>query len=103
MRRTVRIIAFVLCASVLFGCMTGPSYLSRWVDDEHNKNYQTSPLFTGVITDVVPLYPLAKFLVFIPDVLILNPVQFWGFDIWRGEGAPFRHSNPSGGKEPWFK
>ena len=102
MRRTLRVLAFAFCLSAS-GCMTGPSYLWRWVDDEQNKNYAESPGFTAMVTDVFPIYPIIKALAWIPDFLILNPVQFWGFDIWRGKGAPFQHDNPMGGEQPWFK
>ena len=103
MGRTATVLAYVALSLSLSGCMTGPSYLSRSVDDTMNNTYKESPIGAGVLTDVLPVYPLVKLLAWIPDVLILNPVQFWGFDIWREEGAAFRHKNPAGARDPWFK
>ncbi len=68
-----------------------------------NNTYKETPIGAGILTEVLPVYPLVKALAWIPDVLILNPVQFWGFDIWRAEGAAFRHKNPAGARDPWFK
>lgn len=87
----------------LSACMTGPSYLSRSVDDAWNKSYAESPVGTAIISDVIPVYPLIHVLAWIPDVLILNPIQWWGFDIWAGEGAGFRHDQPKTSKKPFFK
>lgn len=93
-----------LCAALcLSGCISGPSYLSRSVDDAQNKSYAESPIGTAAMTDVLPVYPILKFLAFIPDFLILNPIQFWGFDVIDGKGAAFQHQNPSSTKKPWFK
>lgn len=95
--------ALLLAAAFTSGCMTGPNYLTNSVNDVQNQQYGESPVFTGLMTDILPVYPIIKFFAWIPDVLILNPVQFWGVDIWRGEGSAFRHKNPSSTKDPWFK
>ena len=98
------IVPVLICAAFcLNGCISGPSYLSRTVDDSMNKSYAESPIATAAITDFIPVYPFVKFLAWIPDVLILNPIQFWGFDVIDGKGAAFRHENPGTTKEPWFK
>ncbi len=93
----------LLSLLLLSGCLTGPSYLSRSVDDSMNNSYKDSPMGTALLTEVLPVYPVLRFLAWIPDVLILNPVQFWGVDVWRGEGAAFMHDNPIGARDPWFK
>ena len=103
MGRTSSLLACIVLLLSLSGCLSGPSYLSRSVDDSQNNSYKDSPAGTAIITDVLPFYPLVKVLAFVPDFLILNPVQFWGFDIWGGQGAAFRHKNPAGAKDPWFK
>lgn len=87
----------------LTGCMSGPSYLSRSVDDSWNKAYADSPFGTALISDVIPIYPIVHVLAWIPDFLILNPIQFWIFDVEDGKGAGFQHSNPAGSKKPFFK
>lgn len=93
-----------LCSLLaLSGCMTGPNYLSRSVDDAWNNSYEDSPVGTALLTDVLPVYPIVHFLAWIPDFLILNPIQWWGSDIWDGKGAGFRHDQPSGSKKPFFK
>lgn len=88
--------------SLIAGCTAGPSYLSRTVDDWQNTQYEKEPLLTGVLSDVIPLYTLGEALGMIGDWLILNPVQFWGFDVWKKQGASFMHTNPAGIKEQWF-
>ena len=92
----------LVAALFLSGCMTGPSYLSRSVDDAWNNSYKEMPLGTAIISDVIPIYPLVLLLALIPDIAILNPIQFWGFDVWKGKGAAFKHDNPSGAPKPFF-
>lgn len=84
------------------GCASGPSYLSRSVDDWQNTNYEADPLVTGLLTDVLPFYPIVGLLAAIPDYLVLNPVQFWGWDVWTGEGTAFTHEQPEEEHTPWF-
>lgn len=83
------------------GCTAGPNYLSRTVDDWQNNGYVENPLMTGIMSDVVPAYGIAKILAFIPDWLIINPIQFWAVDIWRAEGAGFEHENPDTSNRAW--
>jgi len=95
----------LLCSLVVMfcaGCACGPNYLSRSVDDWQNKKYEESPALVWALTDVLPAIPLVKGLAAIPDVLVLNPVQFWGSDVWEGRGVGFEHDNPAADKEPWF-
>jgi len=97
---TLLLIGTTLCFA---SCTSGPSYLSRSVDDRMNKSYTESPIGTALLSDVIPVYPIIKVLAWIPDFLILNPIQFWTSDVLDGKGAGFRHKNPSPIKEPWFK
>ena len=87
---------------LLVGCASGPNYLSTKADDWRNRNYEKSPLATAVLTDLVPFYPFVTGLARIPDVWVLNPIQFWVIDVWRGRGVAAMHSNPEGGETPWF-
>ena len=90
-------IAMVLCGS---GCSAGPNHMWRTVDDWQNINYEKNPLATGFFTDIVPFYPVVKVLVAIPDIVFLNPIQFWVWDVWTGVGAAHVHKNPQGTKKP---
>ncbi len=93
-------VAAMAAAVVLFaGCYSGPRYLSRSVDDTVNELYTDSPILTAVCSDIVPVVPLIDSVAFLGDWLILNPVQFWGSDVWHGEGAAYHHSNPPSQKE----
>lgn len=83
-------------------CATGPTYCNRYVDDYHNKFYQENPAVCWVFTDILPVFPIVKWLAYIPDWLVLNPVQFWGYDVWAGEGTPFVHENPTTTRQYWF-
>lgn len=87
----------------LCGCLTGPNYLKNSVSDAWNRSYGENPIGTAAISDVLPVYPLLSFLALVPDVLVINPVQFWGFDVWRGKGAAFRHENPRVRNDSWVE
>ena len=102
MFKIVSVICLATTVVVATGCASGPSYLSRSVDDWQNKNYEKNPLVTGFFTDVLPFYPLVEGLAEIPDKLVLNPIQFWGHDVWTGEGRAFTHKNPEQEQPPWF-
>ena len=101
MPRKSTLLAFSLLL-FLTGCTCGPSYLTRTVDDWQNKDYVENPVRAGVISDILPGYFLLKVLAAIPDYLILNPVQFWAVDIWKGKGVGFSHQNPETREDPWF-
>jgi hypothetical protein len=83
-------------------CTAGPSHLVRTVDDWQNKGYAENPVLTGVISDVLPAYAVLKVFAAIPDYLILNPIQFWTVDLWKGKGSAFQHSNPEATHRPWY-
>ena len=89
-------------AVMMVGCFSGPNHLTRSVDDWQNKNYEKSPWATTLLTQIVPMYPVVKMLAAIPDVIVLNPGQFWGYDAWDGVGVGFIHDNPEGKKKAWF-
>ncbi len=84
------------------GCSAGPGYLHRTWDDTWNKNYGEQPLITSVLSSVVPVYPFVEWVAMIPDFLVLNTVQFWGYDVWDGKGAMFIHDNPKETKATWY-
>lgn len=102
MRKIVSVCCLVAVLFLAVGCASGPSYLSRSVDDWQNTNYEADPLVTALLTDVVPFYPVVGILAAIPDWIVLNPVQFWGYDVWSGEGTAFTHENPEVERSPWF-
>ena len=79
----------LVAALATSACRSGPSSLSYQVDDWRNQNYVDEPAVTAIFTDIIPFYPLVTFLAGIPDWLILNPIQFWGSDLWDGRGAGF--------------
>ena len=96
----------LLCALLAVfaaGCACGPNHLSRTVDDWQNVKYEENPALVWALTDVIPAIPFVKFVAAVPDVLVLNPVQFWGYDVWASHGVGFTHKQPQGDKEVWFK
>lgn len=98
-----RVLAIVVPLLFLGACRSGPSYLSRSVDDWQNKNYEKDVWVTAILTDPIPVYPIIGALGGIVDWAILNPVQFWGTDAWASEGTSFTHENPTKEHTPWFK
>jgi hypothetical protein len=93
----------LFAVATLSGCMAGPNHLSQSVHDWQNNNYEEEPVVTTLLTSVIPVYPIVGALASIPDVLVLNPVQFWTDDLWDGTGSAFVHKNPDGKKKAWFK
>ena len=93
----------VLAVPVLLaGCTVGPGPLHNKVHDWQQQNYEDEPFLTGVLSDVIPVYPIISFVAWIPDWLVFNTVQFWGTDVWDGHGATFRHVNTRKEKTAWF-
>lgn len=87
---------------LLAGCAAGPGPWHHAVDDYWNKKYQEDPIVTTAFSTILPLYPLAMFIAWIPDALVFNLVQFWGYDISEGTGAAFIHDNPKDTKKTWY-
>ena len=94
----------VLCAcTLLAGCLSGPNYLRNTWDDHWNNQYESNARITGVLSSVLPWYPVVSVLASIPDVVVLNTVQFWKDDVWGdNQGAAFVHENPAGVQDTWF-
>ena len=92
----------VPAALLLAGCAAGPGPLHNYVGDYWNKNYQTDPLITSVLS-VIPVYPFVFGVAWWADSLVPNPVQFWGHDVWDKTGAAYMHDNPKEIKTPWYE
>ena len=95
--------SLVAAGALLGGCMSGPRYLSNSVWDHQAKAYENGPFVTALVTDVLPIYPIVGWFAMVIDWIVLNPVQFWGSDVWDGHGSSFVHDQPQGDKTPWFK
>jgi len=87
---------------LLAGCAAGPGPWHHAVDDYWNKKYQEDPIVTTVFSTILPLYPLVEWLAWIPDELVFNLVQFWGYDLSDGKGAAFTHDQPKDPKRAWY-
>lgn len=96
-------IAVVLTATtVLAGCYSGPNYLQRSLDDAVDSLYHDYPLGSGIVNDVFYVGPFLGHLAQIGDMAILNPIQFWGSDIWTGQGAVTPRTFTDSEKSPFF-
>lgn len=100
-RRLLSIFFLMILAFALSGCLAGPSPLRRKVDDLRNRNYEKNPLATSFFSSVLPIYGLMKASGSFVDVLVINPVQFWGHDVWRDSGTAYTHQNPEGVVKIW--
>ncbi len=90
-------LALVLCASL--ACMSGPRRLSRGWDDTVNGLYSGNAWVHGaLLQDIIPVYTIVGIVMFIGDILILNPWYFWTDDAWDNDGTGFRHEDPPGPK-----
>jgi hypothetical protein len=84
-------------ATVLSGCMSGPMRLTRTWDDYVNQKYTESSWIHGaLLQDILPVYPIVGFVMSLGDVIVMNPIQFWGKDAWDGKGTGYDHKNPEG-------
>jgi len=91
-------LVLVLCSTL--GCIAGPRRLSRGWDDTVNDLYsQNAWLHGALLQDIVPIYPIVGLVMFVGDVLILNPWYFWTEDAWDNDGTGFTHQDPTGPKK----
>jgi len=88
---------------LLAGCMAGPGPWHNKVGDYWNQQYQEQPILTTAFSTVLPAYPIVFFLAWIPDAIVFNFVQFWGYDISENKGAAFVHENTKDPKKPWYE
>jgi hypothetical protein len=86
---------------MLAGCMGGPGPWHNKVGDYWNEQYQEQPVLTSVLS-VIPVYPFVYFIAWIPDALVFNLVQFWGYDAMDGKGAAFVHQNTKDPEKAWY-
>ena len=92
----MRKIALVsVAAALLFSSAAcyGPMQLYRQFDDWSNQTYVDSP-WLGQVLWITGISPACYIIAGTIDELILNPIQFWGQDAFRGKGTPFIHRNP---------
>ena len=84
------------------GCLAGPGPAHHTVDDYWNKQYEEQPILTTALSSILPAYPIVYYVAWIPDVIVFNTVQFWGYDAWDGKGAAFTHENTKDPKKTWY-
>lgn len=99
--------SLALCAAVMLllvsagGCF-GPQKVTRHADDWLNHLYVDHPWLVGnTLSHACILFVTA--ILWSVDVLIVNPMDFWGRSAWpfgRGTGTPFNHRNPVLPAEP---
>jgi hypothetical protein len=80
-------------ALVAGGCVAGPGPLHHRVDTYWNEQYVEAPAVTAVLSSVIPVYPIVYWVAWIPDAVVLNTVQWWGYDLWDGKGAGYKYEN----------
>ncbi|MEL6715408.1 MAG: hypothetical protein AAFZ87_18270 [Planctomycetota bacterium] len=78
-------------------CNSGPKQLSRTWDTKVNQWYaEDSWIHGALLQDILPVYPIVGFVATIGDALILNPIQFWGTDVWDRKGTAYEYAQPTG-------
>ncbi|MCA8981596.1 MAG: hypothetical protein H6831_01675 [Planctomycetes bacterium] len=88
-------VAFAL--SFTTGCNSGPNRVQYTWDTWRDTKYSENAWIHGaLLQDVIPVYPFVGFIAAIGDVLIFNPVQFWGTDAWDNTGTVFTKTNVEG-------
>ena len=102
-RLTCLFLAVLLLAAP--ACWSGPWRLSRsWKDTTADWYSQNAWLHGALLGDVLGIYPIVWIILWIPDILILNPYYFWSHDAWTNEGTSLVHRQPSGPEtveSPW--
>ena len=90
-------IALLACSLSLVSCQSGPKRLSRTWDDWVNQKYTENAWLNGaLLQDIIPVYGLVGFVMFVGDWLILDPYYFWSKDAWDNHGTGYDHTNPTG-------
>jgi len=99
MKKLVSFGCALLVSSLLTGCMSGPMRLTRTWDDWTNQKYTENTWLHGaLLQDVLPVYPIVRFVMAIGDVLVVNPYYFWGRDAWDNRGTGYVHDQPEAQK-----
>jgi hypothetical protein len=92
---------------MLAGCIAGPGPWHNKVGDYWNEQYQEQPILTTAFSTILPAYPFVYFIAWIPDAIVFNLVQFWGYDfssgMSSGKGAAYTHENPKDPIKPWYE
>ena len=85
MRKTA-LIAVLVAALPLAGCLAGPKQFYATVDDWDQQLYVDSPWFNGAMW-LIPVVPAGRVGALIGDALIGNFYTFWFRDAFGGEGG----------------
>ena len=94
MRSGIRRVMITLIAATtlgIAGCSSGPSQLSRSVDDWDNQLYVQSPWMDSIL-HLVPVIPVMKLAGGTVDLLFINPWYFWTDDAWDSKGTGFKRA-----------
>jgi len=85
-------VAFAL--SFTSGCASGPNRVSYTWQEWRDQKYSESAWIHGaLLQDIIPVYGIGTLIAGLGDLLIFNPVQFWGTDAWDNRGTVFTKSN----------
>jgi len=91
MRKTLlAILAATVMGFSTTSCSAGPHQLRRTVDDWDHKMYVNSPWVDGILW-FIPVIPIAMFIGWAGDFLIVDAYSFWLHDAWDGKGTGFKH------------
>ena len=87
------LIALTVLGTLTFsGCMAGPQYLRRSLDDLDHQVYVENPIVDGILWFPIPAFPIGYWLSYIGDFFI-NGYPFWFKDVWSGDGTGFIHAD----------
>lgn len=98
MKKTI--LASLLAAfaiSFTSGCASGPNRVTyTWNDWRDQKYSENAWLHGALLQDIIPVYGFVGFIAAVGDVLIFNPVQFWGTDAWDNTGTVWERQTIEG-------
>lgn len=97
MKRIFATVALSVATLAVTSCSSGPKQLSRTWDTHVNQKYSEDSWIHGaLLQDILPVYPIVGFFAAFGDALVVNPIQFWGTDVWDRKGTAYQYTQPEG-------
>lgn len=92
------LVVVALCLVTATTACWGPNQVSRWVDDWTNQVYVDSPWLAQLLY-YIPVFGIATVVAGVADIVVTNPIDFWGKSAFRGKGTGFEHKAVQGAPE----
>lgn len=97
MKRSLALAALGAASFAFSSCVAGPNQLSRTWDTHVNQKYSEDSWIHGaLLQNIIPVYGFVGAVMAFGDVVIVNPVYFWGEDVWDRKGTAYVYDQVTG-------